>query len=645
MRRTGGLVACLAALVILSSPAAAETLNAMVPMSASQEVTPSPAPPATAAGFATLRVTVTRDAAGNITTGEVNFMVSFTFPGAITVTGLHIHEEVAGKNGSIVIDTGVSGNNSVAFPGGIGMLNLTAVNLTPAVLQRLVADPAGFYVNLHTTDNPGGAIRGQISFLMEALAETVAMTPGAEVNPSPAPPANALGTGTITANPTRNSEGAVTGGSVTFSVFYNFQGGPITITGLHIHRGAAGTNGPIVIETGVSATNPVISATGVGTINVVVPNPNRDTFRQLLADPANFYVNLHTSVNPGGAIRGQLATLHTPLLLRQSSEYLLTTGGGEKTITLAGANFEPNSRVLINGQAVRSTYDFLTGQITATIPADRLTSAGTLLVQVRSNSGLASVGQTIVVANAAMVNSNPVSTVDAGRFGSQVAPESIAASFGTSFASQSQSGTTTPLPTTIDGTSLFFNGVAAPLFFVSVGQINYQIPPGTVPGMARVVVVGKDGTISQGQATVSDTAPAIFTRNSGGTGAPAAVASADGTTFNIQVSNADGTPVPLDPGGFVALFGTGIRFAPNSDRNATNGVTESVTISAGGMEVAPLFAGAQGVNLGMDQVNFQIPAAFAGKGEVDLIVSTVVKDATGTVISSKAANTVRISIK
>ena len=645
MRRTGGLVACLAALTILSSPAAAETLNAMVPMSASQEVAPNPPPPPTAAGFATLRVTVTRDAAGNITTGAVNFMVSFTFPGAITVTGLHIHEEVAGKNGGIVIDTGVGGNNSVAFPSGSGMLNLTAVNLGPAVLQRLVANPAGFYVNLHTTVNPGGAIRGQINSFTEALAGTVAMTPGSEVDPNPPPPANASGTGTITVNPTRNSEGAVTGSSVTFSVAYDFQGGPITITGLHIHRGAAGTNGPVVIDTRISAANPVISATGAGAVNIVVTNPNQDTVNQLLADPTNFYVNLHTSVNPNGAIRGQLATLTTPLILRQSSDYLLTTGGGDKDITLAGANFEPNSRVLINGQAVRSSYDFLTGQITATIPADRLTGAGTLLVQVRSNSGLASSGRTIVVAEAARVSTNPVSTVDAGRFGSQVAPESIAASFGTDFASQSQSATTSPPPTTLDGTSLLFDGIAAPLFFVSVGQINYQVPPGAVPGTARVIVVGKDGTISQGQATVSETAPAIFTRNSGGTGAPAAVASADGTTFNIQVSNADGTPAPLDPGVFVALFGTGIRFAPNSDRNAANRVTESVTITAGGTDVAPLFAGAQGVNLGMDQVNFQIPAALAGRGEVDLIVSTVVKDSTGAVISSKAANTVRINIK
>lgn len=33
----------------------------------------------------------------------------------------------------------------------------------PAVISDVVADPAGFYFNVHTTDFPGGAVRAQVA--------------------------------------------------------------------------------------------------------------------------------------------------------------------------------------------------------------------------------------------------------------------------------------------------------------------------------------------------------------------------------------------------------------------------------------------------------------------------------------------------
>ena len=64
----------------------------------------------------------------------------------------------------------------------------------------------------------------------------------------------------------------------------------------HIHRGAAGTNGPplITLET------PTDGASG-GCTPVAA-----DLAAEVLANPAGFYVNVHTQEIPTGAIRGQL---------------------------------------------------------------------------------------------------------------------------------------------------------------------------------------------------------------------------------------------------------------------------------------------------------------------------------------------------
>src|SRR5262249_23473749 len=155
--------------------------------------------------------------------------------------------------------------------------------------------------------------------------------------------------------------------------------------------------------------------------------------------------------------------------------------------------------------------------------------------------------------------------------------------------------------------TVYVNGVAAGLLYVSEKQVNYVIPPNTPLGQAEVVVVAKDGTVSRGALNVTTTTPAIFTGRGDGAGAPAAVASRDGKNFDIFLSNPDGSPVPIDAGDYVALFGTGLRFP-----------STSVKITIGGVDIDPLFVGPQGSLEGVEQVNLRIPQSLAGRGAVDL---------------------------
>jgi hypothetical protein len=80
----------------------------------------------------------------------------------------------------------------------------------------------------------------------------------------------------------------------------------ITVSGLsaqpiaaHIHSGASGINGPIVIPlVPPSRPNP---GTSSGCVSAAVA-----TILAIRADPAKFYVNVHTTAFRAGAIRGQL---------------------------------------------------------------------------------------------------------------------------------------------------------------------------------------------------------------------------------------------------------------------------------------------------------------------------------------------------
>lgn len=624
MKRTAGIFVSLLILFVMAISVKAETVSTGLVLSPANEV-----PPVTglnAQGGFQITVNVTRDASGNITSGTVRFLGNAIFPGAVSIVGLHIHEGAATANGPVVVNTGIAAASPVMFAGGSGILDYTVNVSDAALLGRLLKNPAGFYVNLHTSVNAPGAIRGQLVRFEERQAQTVTMTNEKEVPPVTNQPGNAVVT--ITASPTRDDKGAITGGNVAFSMQYNFDSA-ITLTGLHIHEGADGVNGPVVINTGISAANNVVLASGKGSANFVVPVTTANAtgaLQRMIANPAGFYVNLHSTVNAGGVVRQQLSALSsTPPAIQLSDTFFLETGATDAQVKVLATGIDLTSSVIVNGSQVIALPDLSTGQLTINIPASQRAAAGIVFVQIRNGQGLLSLPLQIVVAPSANVNAVPATTVDGAKYATaSVAPNSIAAAFGTKLASTTVTATTTPLPFTLDGTSVYVNGVPARLFFVSANQANYLVPEGTVSGPAQVVVVARDGSVSRGVVNVTPSAPGIFTRLANGLGAPVAVAGTDGTTFPTQMSNADGTAVAIDAGSFVMLFGTGFRYASGA-----------MAMSIGGTAVTPIGFAAQSQFSGLDQANVQIPASFAGRGDVDLTLT----------VDGKTSNVVKLRIK
>ncbi len=110
--------------------------------------------------------------------------------------------------------------------------------------------------------------------------------------------------GHLTLDVTRDASGAITSGEAVFYFNYDFPGS-VTITGLHVHQAPRGENGSIVIDSGVAS---FTDADGDGNVTAVVTGVSPTLLQAILATPRNYYVNLHTSVNTGGAARDQLET-------------------------------------------------------------------------------------------------------------------------------------------------------------------------------------------------------------------------------------------------------------------------------------------------------------------------------------------------
>lgn len=262
-----------------------------------------------ASGSALVWLHIVRNASGAITEATADFQVRYTFPGPVTVVGLHIHSGIAGANGPVVIDSGLR-NAGEDTAGNAGVTRQTAVLNTAAqiaAINGLLANQGDYYVNLHTTVNPGGAIRGQI---FRATADVVMgqLSPANEVPPVTG--LNATGTGTVMAITARNAAGVIQSGQVMFDVQYTGFAEGTNFTGLHVHVGAAGTNGPVVLDSGLRG--PVaVAATGSGSLRFTnhfdAPNANAIAAMTGLAStaPGGWYINLHTQANPAGAIRGQ----------------------------------------------------------------------------------------------------------------------------------------------------------------------------------------------------------------------------------------------------------------------------------------------------------------------------------------------------
>jgi hypothetical protein len=114
-------------------------------------------------GNVTITMNTTRDSAGNITAASVDFLATMTgFPAGTTITAAHIHQGAAGCACPVVVSTLIA-QGEVTMPNGSGSLVHTNPSVSPVdIANQIIANPSGFYFNIHSPANPGGVARGQL---------------------------------------------------------------------------------------------------------------------------------------------------------------------------------------------------------------------------------------------------------------------------------------------------------------------------------------------------------------------------------------------------------------------------------------------------------------------------------------------------
>ncbi len=207
------------------------------------------------------------------------------------INAAHIHKGVVGQNGPII------------YPLYMGVGAFDAANpvsgTLPISTSRIFDLMAGnSYVNVHTAAHGSGEMRGQVQSLLPPN-HFVATLSGASEVPTKTTSATGLATFALDLDTSRLN--------YTLNVT-----DIISVTMAHIHIGPLGKNGPIVYGLFAATNGAVLD--GTHPVGGGITLSGKDLVDLL----TNFwYTNVHTVVNPGGEIRGQIMVqpnIHLPLI-------------------------------------------------------------------------------------------------------------------------------------------------------------------------------------------------------------------------------------------------------------------------------------------------------------------------------------------
>ena len=217
-----------------------------------------------------------------------------------------------------------------------------------------------------------------------------------------------------------------------------------------------------------------------------------------------------------------------------------------------------------------------------------------------------------------------------------VAAGSVAAVFGNNLSpGETNSAGYTVLPTSLGQTSLYLGGQAAPLFYVSPGQVNVQIP-WELAGQTEATVAATSAGAPSNSRTVpiAAFAPGLFTIDNTGAG--------QGAVLIAPTSTLAGPASPVSRGAYISIFGTGLGAVTNQPVTGAAALGDPLsfsltapTVTIGGVTSEVSFSGLAPGFVGLYQVNVVVPSSVEPGSTVPVILT----------IGGVASNTVTIAVQ
>ena len=181
-------------------------------------------------------------------------------------------------------------------------------------------------------------------------------------------------------------------------------------------------------------------------------------------------------------------------------------------------------------------------------------------------------------------------------FQTAFSPGMVLSVFGNGLAPGAETAASVPLPLTMQGVSATVNGIAAPLYYVSPGQLNIQIPYETGAGTA-ILGVNNNGQVAAYSFQVAASAPGIFTDQNGNI--VPYTSGARGQTLLLFITG-DGDVTPTLATGDGPAAGTPVAQLPRPRL--------PLAVTVGGLPATVRFRGIIPATAGVTQVNFTLPS-------------------------------------
>lgn len=357
-----------------------------------------------------------------------------------------------------------------------------------------------------------------------------------------------------------------------------------------------------------------ITATAASSMNATAYQATiTTTGSSFTADNKTINVTLNVTTQPIAQASSSSVLVNLAQNGQSAIDNLAVTNAGQGTLTVSGVTATASdsgtwlTAATINGgiSITSNPTGLAPGNYTGTVTVASNGANGNIVIPVQAI--VAAQGPPVAEAGGVVAN-------DTFASGEALAQGDIASIFGNQFTYDAPTpATNTPLGTTLDNVQVLVNGTAAPLYYTSAGQINFQVPFDATVGAGTVQVVrnGTNGNLVY--VNIAAQAPQFL------------ISSGDYAIIQNPTTGAlTGIPgSPTKVGDTVVIYAIGL--GPTSPAVASGAATPNSPLSnaTGSVQVCfgvitpfsqppcakPLFAGLTPGFVGLYQINVTIPSA------------------------------------